>query len=142
MKKIARLPFVILAVFALFTGFVRIEAADARRVPTVEDLMALKSLGGPRISPDGTRVAYTVTETDLEQDAYVTQIWLADVASGEGIQLTRGKKSSSDPTWSPDGRWIAFTSSRVEDKTQIFAIRPDGGEAVPLTKSENGRAHG
>jgi len=110
----------------------------AKRVPTIEDLMALKSAGAARISPDGTRVAYTVTETDMEQDAYVTQIWLADVATGESRQLTRGKKSSSGPAWSPDGRWIAFTSSRADDKSQIFVISPDGGEAVQLTKSETG----
>lgn len=109
-----------------------------KRVPTIEDLMALKSAGSPRISPDGHRVAYTVTETDFEQDAYITQIWLLDVASGQTIQLTRGKKSSSGPAWSPDGRWIAFSSSRADDKSQIFAIRPDGGEAIQLTKAETG----
>ncbi|MCX6570184.1 MAG: S9 family peptidase [Candidatus Aminicenantes bacterium] len=110
----------------------------SKRVPTIEDLMALKSVGGARISPDGTRVAYTVTETDMEQDAYVTQIWLVDVASGKTVQLTRGKKSSSGPAWSPDGRSLAFTSSRVDDKSQLFVISPDGGEAVQLTKSETG----
>ncbi len=113
-------------------------ADTAKRVPTIEDLMALKSVGGARISPDGTRVAYTVTETDMEQDAYVTQVWLADVASGRTLQLTRGKKSSSGPAWSPDGRWLAFTSSRAEDKSQLFVISPDGGEAVQLTKAETG----
>ena len=56
----------------------------------------------------------------------------------KSIQLTRGKKSSSNPTWSPDGRWIAFTSGRIDDKSQLFAIRPDGGEAVQLTKFETG----
>jgi dipeptidyl aminopeptidase/acylaminoacyl peptidase len=110
----------------------------SKRVPRVEDLMALKSVGGARISPDGTRIAYTVTETDMEQDAYVTQIWLADIAAGEVRQLTRGKKSSSGPAWSPDGRSLAFTSSRVDDKSQLFVISPDGGEAVQLTKSETG----
>jgi len=113
-------------------------ADAAKRVPTVEDLMALKSPGAARICPDGTHVAYTVTETDMEQDAYVTQIWLADVATGKSIQLTRGKKSSSGPGWSPDGRSLAFTSSRADDKSQIFVISPDGGEAVQLTKSETG----
>jgi len=110
----------------------------AKRVPTIEDLMALKSAGGARISPDAMRVAFTVTETDMEQDAYVTQIWLADVATSESRQLTRGKKSSSGPAWSPDGRWLAFTSSRADDKSQLFVISPDGGEAVQLTKSETG----
>ena len=138
MKKITRLSLVVLAVAATFTMLARAQAADTRRAPTVEDLLALKSVGTPRLSPDGTRIAYTVTEADFEQDAYVTQIWLMDIASGEAIPLTRGKKSSSDPTWSPDGRWIAFTSSRVDDKSQLFAIRPDGGEAVQLTKAETG----
>jgi len=110
----------------------------AKRVPTVADLMTLRSAGSPRLSPDGTRVAYTVTETDLDQDAYVTQVWLADVAAGTAIQLTRGKKSCSNPSWSPDGRWIVFTSSRADDKTQLVAIRPDGGEAIQLTKAETG----
>jgi dipeptidyl aminopeptidase/acylaminoacyl peptidase len=113
-------------------------AAPAKRVPTVEDLMNLKSAGSPRISPDGTKVAYTVTETDFDQDAYVTQIWLADVATAQCFQLTRGKKSSSNADWSPDGRWLAFTSSRVDDKSQLFVINLLGGEAIQLTKSETG----
>jgi len=109
-----------------------------RRVPTVDDLIMLKSVGGARISPDGSRVAYTITETDLKQDAYVTQVWLADVKTGRTLQLTRGEKSSSNPDWSLDGKWLAFTSSRVGDKSQIYLIRPDGGEATPITKSETG----
>lgn len=108
----------------------------ARRVPTVDDLLALKSVGAPRISPDGKWVAYGVSETNFKQDAYVTQLWLANVATGKSLQLTRGEKSSTNPRWSPDGQWLAFTSDRVGDKNQIFLIRPDGGEAVQLTKSE------
>ena len=114
------------------------QAAPAKHVPTIEDLMNLKSAGSPMISPDGTKVAYTVTQTDFDQDAYITQIWLADVATGQSIQLTRGKKSSTNPGWSPDGRWLAFTSTRAEDKSQIFIINPSGGEAIQLTKSETG----
>ncbi len=119
-------------------GQAKASPAAAKHVPTVEDLMALKSAGSPRISPDGTKVAYSVTETDFDQDAYVTQIWLADVATGQCLQLTRGKKSSSGPDWSPDGRWLAFTSSRVDDKSQLFVINPSAGEAIQLTKSETG----
>lgn len=100
--------------------------------------MTLKSVGAPRLSPDGTRVAYTVTETDLDQDAFVTQIWLVEAGGGEPLQLTRGQKSSTAPAWSPDGKWLAFASARAEDKPQVFAIRPDGGEAVQLTKAETG----
>jgi len=109
-----------------------------RRVPTVDDLLNVKSLGGVQISPDGKWVAYTVTETDFKQNAYVSHIWLADVTTGKTLQLTRGEKSSSNPQWSPSGEWLAFASNRVGDKNQIFVIRPDGGEATQLTKTENG----
>ncbi len=107
-------------------------------VPTVDDLLNLKRAGGAAISPDGRLVAYGVSETDWEQDAFVRQIWLADTSTGRNWQLTRGKKSAGGATWSPDGHWLAFTSDRVGDKNQLFAIRPDGGEAVQLTKSETG----
>jgi dipeptidyl aminopeptidase/acylaminoacyl peptidase len=115
-------------------------AAEARRVPTVDDLLLLKSAGGARISPDGAWVAYTITETDFKQDTYVSHIWLADPASGRTFQLTRGDKSCGNAGWSPDGAWLAFTSSRAGDKNQIFLIRPSGGEAVQLTNAETGVA--
>ncbi len=117
-------------------------AADRhRRVPTVDDLLLVKSIGSANISPDGQWVAYTVTETDFKQDAFVTHIWLADTQTGRTFQLTRGEKSCTNPQWSPandQGQWLAFTSSRAGDKDQIFVIRPDGGEARQLTKTENG----
>jgi len=125
-------------ILALQAGALLAGGAQDRRVPSVEELMALKLPGSVRLSPDGARIAFALTETDFDQDAYIAQIWLLDVASGRTVQLTRGKRSSSDPTWSPDSRWIAFTSSRVDDKSQLFAISPDGGEAIQLTKAETG----
>jgi dipeptidyl aminopeptidase/acylaminoacyl peptidase len=107
-----------------------------KHVPTVDDLLNIHSAGGARISPDGARVAYTVTAPDFKQDAFVTQIWLAHAATGETTQLTRGEKSSTSPRWSPDSQWVAFLSSRAGDKNQVFAIRIAGGEAAQLTKSE------
>ena len=109
-----------------------------RRVPTVDDLLNVKSVGGAQISPDGKWVAYTVTETDFKQNAYVTHVWLANAQTGRTLQLTRGDKSAGNPQWSADSEWLAFTSSRVGDKNQIFALHPDGGEGVQLTKAENG----
>jgi dipeptidyl aminopeptidase/acylaminoacyl peptidase len=120
-------------------GFAIIFAEDEEKhVPTIEELLNLKTISSARISPDGSYVAYSVRETDFEQDAYVTQIWLADVNTGDTFQLTRGEKSSSNPKWSPDGLWLAFTSGRNDDKSQIFAIRPSGGEAFRLTDTETG----
>jgi dipeptidyl aminopeptidase/acylaminoacyl peptidase len=119
----------------LALAFLPLGAAE-RRVPTVDDLLNLKSIGGAQISPDGTRVVYTQTEADFGQDAFVTQLWMADARSGQTTQLTRGQKSSSGPQWSPDGKWIGFTSPRADDKNQVFVIDPRGGEAIQLTKSE------
>jgi dipeptidyl aminopeptidase/acylaminoacyl peptidase len=112
--------------------------SGAVKVPTVDDLLNLKTIGSPQISPDGTWVAYTVSSTDWKQDAFITHIWLVRVSTGQRFQVTRGDKSCSNPAWSPDGTWLAFTSSRVGDRNQIFVIRPDGGEAVQLTNAENG----
>ena len=108
-----------------------------RHVPTIDELLTLKTIGGAQISPDGKWVAYTVTNADFKQDAFVTQIWLAETASTpRTLQLTRGEKSSTSPRWSPDGAWLAFLSNRIDDKNQIFVINPAGGESVQLTKSE------
>jgi dipeptidyl aminopeptidase/acylaminoacyl peptidase len=111
--------------------------AETPRVPTIDDLLTVKTVGGVQISPDGRWVAYTVTETDFKQDAYVTHLWLANPATGKSFQVTRGEKGVGGAQWSPDGRWLAFTSSRVGDKNQLFAISPDGGEALQLTKAES-----
>jgi dipeptidyl aminopeptidase/acylaminoacyl peptidase len=106
------------------------------RVPTLDDLVTLKSIGGTQISPDGKWIAYTVSYGDFKQDAFVTQIWIANSDTGRSLQLTRADKSSTNPRWSPDGKWLAFLSNRIEDKNQIFLIDPSGGEAQQLTKSE------
>jgi dipeptidyl aminopeptidase/acylaminoacyl peptidase len=111
-------------------------AAQSTRVPTIDDLLTVKSAGATQISPDGKWVAYTVTETDFDQDAYVSHLWLADVASGKTFQVTRGDKGAGNAQWSPDGAWLAFTSNRIGDKNQIFAISPGGGESIQLTKAE------
>ena len=114
-----------------------VSAAPAQpRVPTLDDLLTLKSIGGTQMSPDGKWVAYTVSYGDFKQDAFVTQIWLVNSYTGQSLQLTRNDKSSTNPRWSPDGQRLAFLSNRIEDKNQIFLIDPTGGEAQQLTKSE------
>ena len=110
--------------------------ANDRRVPGIEDLLALKTVGGAQISPDGRWVVYGVTAPDFEQDAFVTQLWIVPASGGRPLQLTRGQKSVGGAHWSPDSRWVAFTSARTSDKSQIHVIAPDGGEAIALTKSE------
>src|SRR5688572_17286056 len=116
----------LIVLLTLALAFLPLGAAE-RRVPTIDDLLNLKSIGSPQISPDGTRIVFTQTEADFKQDAFVTQLWMADAKSGQTVQLTRAEKSSTSPQWSPDGKWIAFTSARVGDRNQLFLIDPRGG---------------
>ncbi|MBL8292065.1 MAG: S9 family peptidase [Bryobacterales bacterium] len=110
-----------------------------RHVPTVDDILGLETLGASTaISPDGRYVAYSAARNDFKQDAIVRHIWLADTQTGAALQLTRGDKSCGSPQWSPDGKWLAFTSDRTGGKAQIFLISPAGGEALAITKAEAG----
>ena len=118
-------------------------ASAQARVPTIDDLLNLETLGASRISPDGKWVVYSVSETDWKEDAFTSQLWVVNVASGERRQLTRHPKGAGGAQWSPDGKWISFTSTREENRSQIFLIRPDGGEALRITNAESSvGAHG
>src|ERR687892_938060 len=101
--------------------------------PTIDDLLNLKRVAAPAISPDGHRVAYTVRETNWDDNAYETEIWIGD--GSQTRQLTFGKKSSQQPAWSPDGRWLAFVSDR-SGKRQIYRLHVEGGEAERLTSGD------
>jgi len=105
--------------------------------PTVDQILSLKRVASPEISPDGRFVAYTVRETNWEDNSYETEIWVADATTGRTRQLTNAKKSSQSPAWSPDGSRLAFISDRT-DKRQIYVINPTAGEASALTSLEDG----
>jgi dipeptidyl aminopeptidase/acylaminoacyl peptidase len=108
-----------------------------RVAPTIDEILSLKRAGSPEISPDGRWVAYTVRETNWDDNAYDTEIWLADATTGDTRQLTNAKKSSQSPAWSADGTKLAFISDRT-DKGQVYVISPQGGEAAALTSVEEG----
>jgi dipeptidyl aminopeptidase/acylaminoacyl peptidase len=112
-------------------------ATTPRVAPTADQILSLKRAGSPEISPDGRWVAYTVRETNWDDNSYETEIWLADVSTGSTRQLTNAKKSSQSPSWAPDGSKLAFISDRT-DKRQIYLINPQGGEAEALTNLEDG----
>lgn len=97
--------------------------------------LKLKAVGTPRVSPDGKRILYTVSEpvTTPDKSEFVSQIWMANVDTKKSVQITFGEKSSTNPRWSPDGNWIAFTSNRKDNKNNLYLLSLNGGEAEPLT---------
>ena len=105
--------------------------------PAFKDVLNLKSIGSPAISPDGKQILYTVRKVDWEKNRYDTEIWLYREGT-ESFQLTRTKEgSSSSPAWSPNGKWISFAASRDKNR-QIYFISPSGGEALQFTHHKEG----
>lgn len=123
----------------LFTLGVTASAVNAQAPsgPSIDDVINLKRVGSPVISPNGQHVAYTVRETNWDENAYETEIWIADVATGQSRQVTNSRKSSVQPVFSPDGAWLGFISDR-DGKRQIYRIALRGGEAEKLTSAEEG----
>lgn len=107
--------------------------AAERRPITPHDLWAMKRLGSPTLSPDGSKVVFTVQEWSIEKNKSTTNLWLIDVAGGEPRRLTRAETSDGSPAWSPDGKRIAFTSKRGDDENAaLYVIAVDGGEAEKI----------
>ena len=111
--------------------------AQAPAAPSIDDLINLKRVGAPAISADGRQVAFTIRETNWDENAYETEIWIGDAATGQSRQVTNARKSSMQPAWSPDGAWLAFVSDR-DGKRQLYRIALRGGEAERLTNTDEG----
>lgn len=115
-------------------------AAQSPGTPSIDDLINLKRAGSPVVSPDGRQVAFTIRETNWDENAYETELWLGDAAGGAPRQLTNARRSSVQPAWSPDGAWLAFVSDR-DGKRQLYRIAVAGGEAEKLTSGDEGVAN-
>ncbi len=111
----------------------------------VRDLMRLRMVSDPQISPDASRVAFVHTTIDFDEDEYVHDIYIVDVKTGRMGQFTSGRGKDKHPRWSPDGRKLLFTSTPPSEegeekkkKAQLYVIPLDGGEARRLTDIEGG----
>lgn len=107
-----------------------------KRRLTLQDLYQVRYVSDPRLSPDGSQVAYVLTETDRASNGYRTSIYLVPATGGEPLQFTTGPRDDR-PRWAPDGRSLAFLSARGGTR-QVWVIRTSGGEARQVTNAPGG----
>jgi dipeptidyl aminopeptidase/acylaminoacyl peptidase len=104
----------------------------------IDDLLKVRRVSDPQVSPDGRWIAYTIADTDKAANKRTSQIYLISIDGGEPRQLTNENQSSSQPRWSPDGKRLAFVSAR-EGESQIWIIDlADGAQAKKITNISTG----
>src|SRR3954465_11544176 len=95
-------------------------AASQNRTYTVEDLLKVRRVADPQVSPNGKRVAFTIGDVNFDGNRIVNQIYTTSIDGGELKRLTSGDSSSSAPRWSPDGKKIAYTTG-----SQVWVMDAD-----------------
>jgi dipeptidyl aminopeptidase/acylaminoacyl peptidase len=128
MKRVASILTVLLIGLCSF-------AAAQNRTYTIEDLLKVRRVADPQVSPDGKHVAFTIGDVNFDGNRVVNQIYTTSIDGGGLKQLTSGDRSSSAPRWSPDGKKIAFTTG-----TQVWVMDHDGGHKEQVTKISTGAA--
>ena len=126
--------FVILTVISLL-AFTSVALAQSGGPFTIEDMMKVRRVADPRVSPDGKSVAFTIGDVNFDGNRVVNQIYVVSLAGGSPKQLTSGDKSSSAPRWSPDGKKIAYTTG-----SQVWVMDSDGDNDKQVTRISTGAA--
>jgi dipeptidyl aminopeptidase/acylaminoacyl peptidase len=138
---------VILIAAAVFAAAIFAEDAkrptteNAKRPITENDLYAFQWAGSPQISPDGSKIVYTLVKVTAKHDNYETALWVTPATGGPARQLTSGPHDSS-AQWSPDGKLLAFLRATEKDgkpePPQIYLLSMEGGEARAITDIPKG----
>lgn len=118
-------------------------AQTARRPLKLEDMTRFRNVSDPQVSPDGKWVAYVVNTTDAKDDKSNSHIWMIGIDGANDRQITFSQESENSPRWSPDGKYLSFTSSRPGKArgSQVWLLDRNGGEAMQLTEIK-GRLQG
>src|SRR5438045_970198 len=122
--------FLAVSVIGLFALAALVHAQERRF--TIDDLLKVRRVGDPQVSPKGDLVAFTITDVDKVANKSTTQIYLVPLGGGEVRQLTNDENSSTTPRWSPDGEKLAFVSAR-DSEDEIWTIDISNGTLKAVT---------
>jgi len=112
--------------------------SDIRMLP-FERAVTATFVSAVQLSPDGKRIAYVTTPASKEGEHPVSTLWLIDADGETPRRMMASECADGNPSWSPDGRWLAFTSDRLDrGKPQAYVLQLDGGEAIRLTDASGG----
>jgi dipeptidyl aminopeptidase/acylaminoacyl peptidase len=131
--KLGSLAILLAAVILLPTGASAQSSPPSPRPITVDDYFQIQTVHDPQLSLDAQWVAYAVDKSTLKTDKNETRIWIIPTSGGDALPMTAEGVSSSHPRWSPDGKFLAFLSTRQGSKPQVWLLNRQGGEAQRLT---------
>ena len=138
----------------LLVGLISVELiasvfAEEKRLVDVDDYFTQAFLVDCATSLDGRFVAYVELRWELPRESRNTDIWIVDTHNGETRRLTFDPSADANPSWSPDGQYVYFTSSRSRDgneppyngKSQVWRVHVQSGHIFPVTRLEDGIAN-
>ncbi len=133
MKRSAALLTILILALA---SAAKVKEQQPARPIMIDDLLKVRRVSDPQVSPDGHWIAYTIADTDKAANKRINQIYLISIDGGEPRQLTNEKQSSSSPRWSPDGKHLAFVSAR-DGEPQIWSVEVSEGATGSVKKVTN-----